>query len=265
MSIAVVSFARWHPAGTPWLSATCWWLRLAYGSTCDPGALLAFSRRDHRAIPGRAPGRVHARCLGWRCPRVLPLCGTAPRGVSRLTKAAAGAALVGIAVFLSPLGERIIRVIPALGGNVDTYNIIYRHRLFERAWGIIQQTPMLGDPGALLKMQGLRQGQGIIDLVNTYLDILLSNGFVGLTLFLLFVLIPMLRSWSLSRKFRATNPDLGMLGASLVASILAMLVMLENRESPRRAAKDLYALVAFSAAFAFFGRSQSAVAGARRR
>ncbi len=186
-----------------------------------------------------------------------------PGAISKLAKAVVAAAIVALVVFLSPLGDRIIQVIPALGGSVDSFNIIYRHRLFERAWEIIQQSPLLGDQTALLQMQDLRQGQGIIDLVNTYLDILLSNGFIGLTLFLLFVLIPMFKSWSLIRKFRTTNPDLGMLGASLVACTAAMLVILENGSLLGGPQKMFYALLAFSAAFAYLGRSQKDVAGAR--
>jgi O-antigen ligase len=186
-----------------------------------------------------------------------------PAALSKLAKAVGAAAVVALVIFISPLGDRIIRVIPALGGSVDAYNITYRHRLFERAWEIIQQNPMLGDQAALLQMQDLRQGQGIIDLVNTYLDILLGNGFVGLALFMSFILIPVGKSWSLSRKFKATNPDLAMLGASLVASTLAMLVILENGSLLGGPQKMFYALIAFCAAFAYLGRSQSLVAGAR--
>ena len=190
--------------------------------------------------------------------------GLRPGAFTKLAKAIGAAAVIGLLVFISPLGDRIIRVIPAFGGSVDTYNITYRHRLFERAWEIILQSPLLGDQTALLQMQDLRQGQGIIDLVNTYLDILLNNGFIGLTLFMLFILIPMCKSWALSRRFKSTNPDLGMLGASLVACTLAMLVILENGSLLGGPQKMFYALVSFCAAYAYLGRSKSVAAGARR-
>ena len=72
----------------------------------------------------------------------------------------------------------------------------------------------------MLKMQDLRQGEGIIDLVNTYMTVLLENGFVGMALFLSFILIALRRAWSASRRSRVADPDLSLLGASIVACIV---------------------------------------------
>jgi O-antigen ligase len=190
--------------------------------------------------------------------------GLRPGAFTKFAKAIGVAATVALLVLLSPLGDRIIRVLPALGGSVDIYNITYRHRLFERAWELIQQSPILGDQAALLQMQDLRQGQGIIDLVNTYLDILLSNGFLGLTLFMLFVLIPIGKSWSLSRRIKSTDPDLSMLGACLVACSISMLVILENGSLLGGPQKIFYAVISLSAAYAYLGRSQRLTVTARR-
>jgi O-antigen ligase len=46
----------------------------------------------------------------------------------------------------------------------------------------LQQSPWWGVPNYLAQMQNLRQGEGIIDLVNTYLVVALNSGVAGLVL-----------------------------------------------------------------------------------
>lgn len=180
-----------------------------------------------------------------------------PRALSKMAKAVGLSMVTVILIYFSPLADRIMSVLPFLGGNVDSSNIVYRQRLFDRAWQIIQQSPMLGDQGALLKMQDLRQGQGIIDLVNTYIGILLDNGFVGLTLFLLFCLIPLIKVWSTARGFKAVDQDRSLLGASLASTIIAMLVIFESGNFQGGPQKAFYALVALGTAYAYVNRSWS--------
>jgi O-Antigen ligase len=148
------------------------------------------------------------------------------RAVSKLLKAAGTSALVGLIVAISPLGNKIANVIPYFGGTVDAQNITYRQRLLDRAWQIIQDSPFLGDQHAFSKMEDLRQGQGIIDLMNGFVNILLDNGFVGLLLFLSFVMIGVIKAWMLSRESTRVGAELGTMGASLVACILGTMVMI---------------------------------------
>jgi len=178
-----------------------------------------------------------------------------PRAFSKLLKASVAAMAIGVLVYLSPLGDRIVSVLPFLGGQVDNYNVVYRQRLLARSWEIIQESPMWGDQSAILKMQDLRQGQGIVDIVNTYVGILLDDGFVGLTLFLLFIFIAAFKAWSLSRKSMQVDPDFGLLGASLVSCIVTMLVLFENGSFGGGPEKMFYALAGLAAAYAYLGRS----------
>jgi hypothetical protein len=148
------------------------------------------------------------------------------RAVSKLLKSAGVAALIAIAVALSPLGERIAQVIPFLGGSVDEGNITYREHLLARAWQVIQQSPFLGDQQALLKMEDLRQGEGIIDLMNGFMNVLLDNGFVGLLLFMGFILLGVQRAWTLSKERARVGPEFASIGAGLAACIFGMLLMM---------------------------------------
>jgi O-antigen ligase len=148
-----------------------------------------------------------------------------PRGMTRSFKAAAITSLLGLAVAISPLGKKVASVIPYFGGTVDIGNIEYRDKLFARSWEIIMNQPWFGDQRALLKMESLRQGEGIIDLINGYIIILLNNGFVGLSLFLGFVLIASFRAYKVSARAGASDPELGKLGACLVACTLGALLL----------------------------------------
>jgi len=179
-----------------------------------------------------------------------------PRAVSKLFKAAAIAIVVALLISLSPLRDKVVSVLPFLGGTVDSENVLYRHRLFDRAWEIIGENPFFGDQNALLRMQDLRQGQGIIDLVNSYVEVLLSNGFVGLSLFLSFILIAALKAWSLTKEAGKIDPDLGMLGASIVSCILGTLLMMENGSFGTASERLFYVLAGLAAAYAQLGRSQ---------
>jgi hypothetical protein len=148
-----------------------------------------------------------------------------PQALRKISKAIGGMFLVGLAVAISPLGTRVAGVVPYFGGTVDMGNVLYRERLFDRSWQIIMDHPWFGDQQALLKMEELRQGEGIIDLINGFIGILLNNGFVGLSLFVLFVLLGLIKAFRVSAATVKSDPDLSKLGASLVACLLGSLLM----------------------------------------
>ena len=103
---------------------------------------------------------------------------------------------------------------------------------------------MLGDQAARLKMQDLKQGEGIIDMINTYLQILLDNGFLGLSLFLIFIVIPTLRTLAVSRQLAGSDPRSSQLGASLVACTVGTLIMIESGGCDRAMVSVLVGLMA---------------------
>jgi O-antigen ligase len=179
-----------------------------------------------------------------------------PRAYSRVLKSAFVGVLAAFILSLTPLGARVAQVLPFLGGNVDHSNIEYRARLLNRAWQIIQESPWLGDQGALLKMQDLRQGQGIIDLVNSYLEVLLATGFIGLTLFLSAFLIPLFAAWRAARETRRADKEFSLLGTSLVSCMLGILVFIENGSFNGGAERMFYVLAAIAAAYSYLWRSQ---------
>lgn len=178
-----------------------------------------------------------------------------PRRFTRLFKAAGVAVILAGAIGVTPLGSRIINVLPFMGGSVDSGSIDYRERLAERSWQLIQQNPYFGDQLAITKMEDLRQGQGIIDEVNTYVEVILDKGLVGLSIFVGFILIALVKAYRPTKALVQSDPDLTLLGVSLVACIVGTLIMIENCSFILGYEKMFYVLAGLSAAYAHLTRS----------
>lgn len=148
-----------------------------------------------------------------------------PDGLTRVTKYAAVAMVLAAVVLVSPIGDRVVDNLPFVG-TVDAATIEYRQRLAEVSWRLIQQNPWLGNPFVLTEMEELRQGQGIIDLVNSYASTALLYGLVGLGLLLGTVLAGMGAAFAASRAWRFIEPEVAVMGACLLAAMLATLVMM---------------------------------------
>jgi O-antigen ligase len=181
-----------------------------------------------------------------------------PRALSRLVKAVSVAALVVGAISVSPLGQRIAKVLPFLGGTVDKGNVTYRERLFDRSWELIKEHPLLGDQLAFTKMEDLRQGQGIIDMVNAYAGVALFDGLIGLALFAGFILLALFKAYRLARATMKIDPDLALLGICLVSCILGTLLMIENCALIWGIEKMFYVLAGLAAAYTHLGRQAKA-------
>lgn len=88
-------------------------------------------------------------------------------------------------VVLSPLRNVVIPYLPFVG-TVETGSIDYRQQLIDVSFQVLEQNLWFGDFFYLRNplMEQMRQGQGIIDVVNTYLQIALPYGLIGLAMFL---------------------------------------------------------------------------------
>jgi hypothetical protein len=181
-----------------------------------------------------------------------------PRALRRMFKSLGAAALICVALAFSPLGARIVKVLPFMGGSVDSGNVLYRQRLATRAWELIQEHPWFGNQLAYTRMDDLRQGQGIIDLVNTYAEIALFYGLVGLVLLVGFLLIGAARTYRMARLWRA-DTELSSLGVSLVASILGVLIMIATSSFILGLPQMYYILGGLTAAYCYL-RGPSAYA-----
>ena len=172
-----------------------------------------------------------------------------PRAVSRLVKGTGLTLVILGMVALSPIGDRIFEMLPVMGRTADS-SIIYRQRLAERGWQLVLAHPFFGNQFPWPEMEDLRQGEGIIDIVNTYLGVALNYGFIGLFCFLSFILLAVTRAYARVRKLFRSDPDLALLGTSLTACIVCALVMIDSSSFILGVEKMFYVLAGVTTAYA---------------
>jgi O-antigen ligase len=108
-------------------------------------------------------------------------------------------------------------------------------------------------------MGALRQGQGIIDIVNTYAGTALEYGLVGLSLFVGFILFGMIKGYRVMREIRHRDSYLARLGSCLLACIAGTLLMIYNSSFAFGYEKMFYVLAGLTAAYARCCMTQSEV------
>jgi len=179
---------------------------------------------------------------------VLSFFALGPNGLSRSIKAIAALVVVGGIVLASPYADKVIAFLPFVG-NLNEETIGYRQRLAEVTWLLVQQNPVLGTPYFSNYMEELRQGQGIIDIVNTYAVIALGYGLVGLGLFVgVFGLLAM-KCIKAARRLLDVDPAFSMMGASLVACILGNLLIIATASNYLSIPYLYFALAGLTAAY----------------
>ena len=109
---------------------------------------------------------------------------TAPRGARKLGMLAGAAAIALPLLAFTPYGTKFAALLPFVG-DADAESVDYRQQLFHVSWDVLMLNPWFGSPNYLANgsMEQLRQGEGIIDMVNSYLGVAMFSGFVGLALF----------------------------------------------------------------------------------
>jgi O-antigen ligase len=172
-----------------------------------------------------------------------------PRAMSRLAKGTALALAIAGLIAVSPIGDRILEVLPIMGRTADS-SITYRERLADRGWELVFAHPYFGDQFPWPEMEDLRQGEGIIDIVNTYLGTALNYGLIGLFLFLSFILVGMTKVYARVREVSRSDPDLALLGTSFIACIVGVLIMIESSSFMFGTQKMFYVLAGLAAAYA---------------
>ena len=177
-----------------------------------------------------------------------------PRAVSRLVKGTGLALTIAGLVAVSPIGDRILDMLPVMGRTAD-FSITYRQRLAERGWELVLAHPFFGDQLPWPEMEDLRQGEGIIDMVNTYLGVALNYGFIGLFCFLSFILLGMTKAYARARELSRSDPDLALLGTSLTACIVGTLIMIDGNSFNLGSEKMFYVLAGLTTAYARLSRS----------
>lgn len=147
--------------------------------------------------------------------------------------------LLGLAAVLAlpllsiiPGGNKLIDLLPYIG-TIEKGNITYRERLLDNAIIVIQRNPVLGSIDFLStpEMQSMIQGQGIIDIVNTYLIVTLKSGLIGLALFAGFFIAIALGIYKSFRTFQDKDDETLRLGRALLATLAGVLLTITTVSS----------------------------------
>jgi len=148
-------------------------------------------------------------------------------GKQSLLKIALAATAIFLVLLATPAGEKMISYLPFVG-SVETSTLDYRERLLEVSIQVILQNPFFGAFNHLYSpaMQELKQGQGIVDLVNTYIAIGLSSGLIGLSLFCGVFISTAAGVLKRVISIRNEENELRILGRSLVATIAGVMIII---------------------------------------
>ncbi len=177
--------------------------------------------------------------------------------LQKLMKGVVSLLLIVPLLSLTPYWDKFISLIPFIG-TVDAENITYRQRLIDNAWLVFQKYPLFGSPNYRLEpeMQSMIQGQGIIDVVNSYIGIVLENGAIGLITFVFFFAWLLLQSYRLTRIFESINTTYYRLGLSLVSAMTCTLFTISTVSSIDYIPYLYWILSGLLAAFIIIGREE---------
>jgi len=156
---------------------------------------------------------------------IVVFIGTGRKALKRLMLLGAAGLLALPLLAVVPGGQKVLDLLPFIG-TVEVENITYRQRLIDNAVIVIQRNPWLGsfDYRSTPEMQSLTQGQGIIDIVNTYIGVALSVGLIGLALFVLFFISVLQGIRKGMRSFPNKDNEARRLGRALLATLAGILI-----------------------------------------
>jgi len=133
-----------------------------------------------------------------------------------------------IVLCISPVGEKLYQMLPFVGDKSShaESTIDYRKKLFEQSLVVLYKKPFFGNINFIKDkdLQGMIQGEGIIDMVNSYLQISLSRGLVGLYFFIMIFYVNIKNLWQ--KKKVSKNEAYKDIISICIAIIIAMLTVI---------------------------------------
>ena len=145
----------------------------------------------------------------------------------RLMSMAMAALIILPLISILPGGERVINILPLIG-STDKGSVDYRADLLTNSMIVIQRNLWFGSLDYLHtpEMESMRQGEGIIDIVNSYIGIALEDGLVGLGLFVSFFALVLLGVYRAMRLIPDRDSEEYLLGRVLLATQMAILTII---------------------------------------
>ena len=161
----------------------------------------------------------------------LVVSGIGKGAAKRFAKMGLGATVAAGVALMSDWGRGLIDHLPFIG-TVGAETVDYRQQLFEVSIHILSYSPFFGAPGFYnsAAAQQLRTGEGLVDMVNSYLGIAMGSGIVGFSLFIGFFASATWLIWRARRVGEPEQPALE-LSRALVAAVAGIAVIIATASS----------------------------------
>lgn len=137
-----------------------------------------------------------------------------------------------LALSVTPVGDQIISLLPFIGDS-STSSIDYRQQLMDVGWSVAMEARWFGSEDYMQHpaMQQLVQGQGIIDIVNSYLRVTLESGLVGLALFVGVAVFSALTAFRAIGAVREADPEFAIYGQAWLAALAGVMLVIATTSS----------------------------------
>jgi len=190
---------------------------------------------------------------------LLVVLSTGPDKFNRAARVLAISIPALVLLSFTETGRRLFEVLPFVG-NTDTDSVEYRQVLFDTSMVVIRQHPWFGAFDYLVNpdMQGLIQGEGIIDVVNSFLGVALTYGLVGLSLFCGVFGFAALGVWRVVRS-TPVDSDLNLLGRTLLSALAGVLTTIVTVSSIGLVPLVYWTLAGLCVGYAQMGREPQLV------
>ncbi len=136
---------------------------------------------------------------------------------------------------------------------VDPYGTFnYRISLIQNSLAVIHSHPWFGSSNfrQTQEMEAMRQGQGIIDIVNSYIQIALSSGVIGLSLFILIFMVLIYKIINHLTKSCTKNRDENFyVGVYLLSALITTMIYISTTSSLGNIAIYYWSLIGLSSAY----------------
>ncbi len=133
---------------------------------------------------------------------------------------------------MTNLWKTFISLLPFIG-DVESENISYREKLLDVSLSVFMKHPLFGDFNYRddPDMSILIQGQGIVDVVNSYVNILLSYGIFALLMYTILFVYLLIIVYKQAKLIEPMNDEIGRLGYALVSIFLSLLFIISTVSS----------------------------------
>jgi hypothetical protein len=151
-----------------------------------------------------------------------------PRPFKRIVQAVAVASCAVVVLSALPAGQKIVELLPFVGEE-EQGNVQYRADLLSVSMPVVERNLLLGAADFLEapELQVMMQGEGIIDIVNSYLGVTLHAGLVGLFFFLGICVTAL---WAVRRGIGwsslTADADSSQLGRALFAALVGIMFII---------------------------------------